>query len=246
MKPRTELERIRAAYEERDAAPTERSPWMARGYRLRMQELERALLDGLGDAGADPLGTRVLEVGCGAGYFLSRFLGYGAAHAAGIDLMEHRVALARERDPRLELVAGDASRLPWDDASFDVVSQFTCLTSVLDPDLRAAIAAEMWRVLRPGGALVSYDISGAPAAARVVRWAAAVRRRGALPAGTPTTPITRAELERIFPAAPLVLRRVTLSTDIAALGERSRALSQLLGALPFLRTHLLAVARKPS
>ena len=59
----------------------------------------------------------MLEVGCGSGYFLSRFLDYGAAHAAGIDLMEHRIAQARERDPRLELVAGDASRLPWEDGS---------------------------------------------------------------------------------------------------------------------------------
>ena len=74
-----------------------------------MQELEWALLESLGDAGVDPLGKSVLEVGCGGGYFLSRFLDYGAAQATGIDLMEHRVAAARERDPRLALVAGDAS-----------------------------------------------------------------------------------------------------------------------------------------
>jgi ubiquinone/menaquinone biosynthesis C-methylase UbiE len=241
----SEVERIRAAYHERDAVAAESSAWLSLAYRLRMQELESTLLEGLSDAGVDPLGTRVLEVGCGTGYFLSRFLDYGASHAAGIDLMEHRVELARTRDPRLELVAGDASKLPWDDGSFDVVTQFTCLSSVLDPDLRRAIAGEMWRVLRPGGAIVSYDMSGAPVAVRALRWAAALRHRGRLPAGTPTTSIPRAELERLFPAAPLAARRVTLSTDIAALTERSHALSRVLGALPFLRTHLLAVARKP-
>jgi demethylmenaquinone methyltransferase/2-methoxy-6-polyprenyl-1,4-benzoquinol methylase len=155
------------------------------------------------------------------------------------------VAAARERDPRLELVAGDASRLPWEDASFDVVTQFTCLSSVLDAGLRQAIAAEMWRVARPGGAIVSYDMSGAPVAVRILRGTAALRRRGAPPAGTPTTPIALAELERLFPGAPLAARRVTLSTDVAALAERSRPLSQLLGALPFLRTHLLAIAGRP-
>ena len=45
------------------------------------------------DAGVDPLGKRVLEVGCGGGYYLSRFLDYGAARATGIDLMEQRVAV---------------------------------------------------------------------------------------------------------------------------------------------------------
>jgi ubiquinone/menaquinone biosynthesis C-methylase UbiE len=240
----SEVERIRAAYRERDAVVAGSSAWLSSAYRLRMQELESALLQGLSDAGVDPQGTRVLEVGCGTGYFLSRFLDYGAVHAAGIDLMEQRVELARCRDPRLELVAGDASKLPWDDGSFDVVTQFTCLSSVLDPDLRLAIAAEMWRVLRPGGAIVSYDMSGAPAAVRALRWAAALRHGGRIPAGTPTTPVPRAELERLFPGAPLAARRLTLSTDVAALTERSQPLSRLLAALPFLRTHLLATARK--
>ena len=80
----------------------------------------------------------VLEVGCGSGYFLHRLYEYGAAHAAGIDLMDDRVAQGRERYPTLELVAGDASELPWDDGSFDVVTQFTCLSSVLDADRCAA------------------------------------------------------------------------------------------------------------
>jgi ubiquinone/menaquinone biosynthesis C-methylase UbiE len=240
----SEVERIRAAYRERDAVAAGSSAWLDPAYRLRMQELEWTLLESLRDAGVDPLGKRVLEVGCGAGYFLSRFLDYGAAQAAGIDLMEQRVELARGRDPRLELVAGDASRLPWGDGSFDVVTQFTCLSSVLDPDLRAAIAAEMWRVLRPGGAIVSYDMSGAPAAVRALRWGAALRHGGQIPAGTPTTPVPRAELERLFPGAPLAARRLTLSTDVATLTERSQGLSRLLGALPFLRTHLLATARK--
>ena len=78
----------------------------------------------------------MLEVGCGTGYFLSRFLDYGAVAAAGIDLLESRVAQVRERDPRLEVVAGDAGRLPWADGSFDLVTQFTCLSSVLDQPSR--------------------------------------------------------------------------------------------------------------
>jgi ubiquinone/menaquinone biosynthesis C-methylase UbiE len=86
---------------------------------------------------------------------MSRFLDYGAEHAARIDLMENRVASARDRDPRVGLVGGDAAALPWPNELFDVVTQFTCSSSVLEPGLRRSIASEMWRVARPGGVILS-------------------------------------------------------------------------------------------
>jgi len=240
----SELDRIRHAYQERDAAKASASPWLDRAYRRTLQDLEWELLDALGRSGFDPAGARVLEVGCGSGYFLSRFLDYGAAVAAGIDLMEHRIAQAHERDPRLELVVGDAGRLPWPDASFDLVTQFTCLSSVLDDALRARIAAEMWRVVRPGGALVSYDMRATPAAVRLLRRAVARRRGDVLP-GTPTVPVEAGELERLFGAAGADVRPVTLALDLAAPAERLR-LRPFLRAVPPLRSHLLAVGRKPA
>src|SRR5215217_5410442 len=93
-----EIERIRAAYSERDAAsPAASSPWLDPAYRFQLHEIEWALLDGLAGAGVELQGARVAEVGCGLGYFLSRFLDYGAGQASGIDLMEDRVARARDR-----------------------------------------------------------------------------------------------------------------------------------------------------
>src|SRR4051812_14820014 len=154
-----EAERIRSEYRRRDTAGgAVASPWLDPVYRLQLQELEWALLDEIRRAGAPLAGARALEVGCGSGYFLNRLLEYGAAHGAGIDLVDERIAVARERYPHLELVAGDATALPWADASFDLVTQFTCLSSVLDREVRGAIAAEMWRLLAPGGAIVSYDV----------------------------------------------------------------------------------------
>jgi SAM-dependent methyltransferase len=193
----------------------------------------------------DPADLRVLEVGCGSGYFLSRFLEYGARHASGIDLLESRVALARKRDPRLEVLAGDAAELPWDDASFDLVTQFTCLSSVLSPSLRQRIAAEMWRVLRPGGALLSYDMRVAPWPLRTIRRVAlSLRERGDSIATTPTAPVESTELRSLFPEARFEFLSVTLGTDIAASAKRSPGLVRLFGAMPFLRTHLLAIARR--
>jgi SAM-dependent methyltransferase len=243
--PQDELERIRAAYRERDAtAPSWQ--WASRGYRLRMQQLEWLLLEQFVAAGESPVGLRVLEIGCGSGYFLSRFLDYGAGTATGIDLMESRIAVARSRDPRLELVCGDASELPWSDASFDLVAQFTCFSSVLDRDLRSRIAAEMWRVLRPGGTVLSYDMRSVGAALQALRRAAGLRRAKVVAEGTPTAPVELSELAGYFPDAALDARSLTLSTDVAEGAERSAILARGLQLLPFLHTHLLVAGRKPA
>jgi SAM-dependent methyltransferase len=241
-----ELERIRTAYQVRDSPAGQQvgtaaaSPWSDAGYRFYMQRLEWDLLDALGRAGAPLAGAKALEVGCGSGYFLNRLMDYGAAHGAGIDLMEERVAQGRERYPRLELTAGDASQLPWEDGSFDLVTHFTCLSSILDPALRADIAAEMWRVTRPGGAILSYDMRPTPG---VLRAAGRALARGSGP-GADATPIVQLgtqEISGLFRGAPAALETVTLNPALWPLARRSTALGVALRALPPLRSHLLAV-----
>ena len=104
-----ELERIKEEYRARDAATTSPYRWDNPGYVAYMQALERALLRALADAGVALEGARVLDVGCGSGYFLHRFREYGAGECHGIDLMEERIAAARERYPGLELRVGSAT-----------------------------------------------------------------------------------------------------------------------------------------
>lgn len=239
-----ELERIRGAYAERDAATPARSPWAEPGYRFYLQRLEWELLAALAAAGVDLPRARVLEVGCGSGYFAHRFAEYGAAHVAGVDLIDSRVRAALERYPELELVAGDAAELPWADGAFDVVAQLTCLSSILDAGVRAAVAREMWRVLRPGGVVLSFDMVRPHPLLRALRRA---RTRGAPAAGTrtATTPIEQAELRRLFPAAGPPVRAAGISVDAAGLARRGRAIAGLASSLPLLRTHLLVAMRKP-
>jgi SAM-dependent methyltransferase len=241
-----ELERIRAAYRIRDeSGPRLSSAWLQPTYRLHRQELERALLGEIARAGIELTDSCVLEVGCGGGELLSRFLDYGAAYAAGIDLMEERIAIAGRRYPRLELVAGDASKLPWEDESFQIVTQFTCLSSVLDRELRAAIAAEMWRVLAPGGLLLSYDMRPSPLPIRLKRVLLRLYLRDRMPPpGTPVVPLTATELRAWFPA-PVRWRSVGLDTDVARLACRARFAEQIALSIPCLRVHTLASAQKP-
>ena len=70
---------------------------------------------------------------------------------------------ARARLPGADIRLGDASALPWEDASFDLVLQSMMFSSILDAGVRAAAARELARVLAPGGLLLSYDFfTGSP------------------------------------------------------------------------------------
>ena len=228
-----EAERIRDEYRRRDAAAAPgRSAWLDPLYRAQLQDIESTLLEQVARAGVPLAGTRALEVGCGSGYYLSRLLDYGASEGAGIDLVEERIEVARERHPRLELVVGDATNLPWPDASFGLVTQFTCLSSVLDGDVRAAIAAEMWRVLAPGGAVISFDV-------RRPHWPVRAYRRLGTPGPQASEPVELEELRAWFPDAELRHRSLGFDPELARLIGRRAARTRPL------RTHYLALARKP-
>jgi SAM-dependent methyltransferase len=226
----TELERIRAAYEARDAAASSPYRWDNPGYVAYMQLVERALLRAFRDAGIRLEGARVLDVGSGSGYFLHRLKEYGAGECHGIDLMESRVASGRERYPALHFHVGSATELPFQDGEFDLVSQFTCLSSILDDDVRLAVAREMRRVSR--GWILSFDMRGLqlPALRR--------RREG----GTPTVWVNEQELRRLF-GEPELMRRVALPFGVAQLLGRFPAAVTGLAALPPLRSHVVGLWR---
>lgn len=224
----TELERIRAAYEARDTAPPGPYRWDNPAYVAYMQIVERALLQALGDAGVRLEGTRVLDVGVGSGYFLHRLVEYGAAEGHGIDLMAERVAEGRKRYPTLDLRTGSATELPYADDEFDLVTQFTCLSSILDDEVRLTVAREMRRVSR--GWVLSFDMRG--------MHTPSIGRR-AQPS-TPTVGIGDDELRRLF-GEPSLLRRVALPFELAQRIGRRALLTQVLAAIPPLRSHLLGL-----
>jgi len=98
-------------------------------------------------------GDRWLDVGCGAGgvAFLAARAG---ADVTGMDLAPALVEAARRRGAEqglsLRLDVADAEDLPYEDASFDVVSSSVGVMFAPDP---AACAHELARVVRPGGRL---------------------------------------------------------------------------------------------
>jgi ubiquinone/menaquinone biosynthesis C-methylase UbiE len=93
---------------------------------------------------------RLLDAGCGTGANLSFLEKYGVPF--GLELFWRGLQFGHDRGLR-RLVQGSVTHLPYPDASVDVVLSFDVLYCLPDPAERAAIA-EMYRVLRPGGAVV--------------------------------------------------------------------------------------------
>jgi SAM-dependent methyltransferase len=95
-------------------------------------------------------GTRLLDVGCGAGLFM-RLAAQRGADVSGIDANEAFVDIARNRVPSADVVVGDIHALPYDDDCFDVVTGFEAFQLSSDP--RRALR-EARRVASPGAQVV--------------------------------------------------------------------------------------------
>lgn len=102
----------------------------------------------------DVRGVDVVELGCGTAY-ISAWLARRGARPVGIDLTPAQLATARAMqarfDLRFPLVEGDAERLPFRDARFDLAVSEYGASIWCDPYVWVPEAS---RVLRPGGRLV--------------------------------------------------------------------------------------------
>ena len=111
-------------------------------------------------------GERVLEIGPGTGYYsleLAEWIGpEGTLELFDLqqEFLDHVRRAAAERGLRnLSATRGDATALPFDDASVDAVVLTAVLGEVPDP---LAALREVRRVLRPGGRLVVGELFGDP------------------------------------------------------------------------------------
>jgi len=104
----------------------------------------------------------VLDVGCGVGHWAQLLASALPADAqfTGVDRDPLWISKATERaaaqrmSDRFQYRVSDAQRLPFSDASFDLVTCQTVLIHVANP---GAVIAEMTRVTRPGGLVLAVE-----------------------------------------------------------------------------------------
>ena len=104
------------------------------------------------------LGNDLLEIGPGPGA-ATEWLRHRVRRLVAIELEPEATAALAERfaGTNVEPVTGDATALPYPDASFDTVGMFTMLHHVPTRALQNALLAETLRALRPGGTLIGFD-----------------------------------------------------------------------------------------
>jgi SAM-dependent methyltransferase len=96
-------------------------------------------------------GTRLLDVGCGAGRAL-RLAADRGADAAGLDAAPGLLEYARRRVPGATISQGDLESLPFPDRCFDAVTGFNSFQYAADP---VAALREATRVTVPGGRILA-------------------------------------------------------------------------------------------
>jgi ubiquinone/menaquinone biosynthesis C-methylase UbiE len=225
-----ELEQIQKRYDRRDIERDSRynpllpSVYMAQQEKLRaLIRLFKTELSALDD-------KAVLEIGCGSGMNLLQLiqLGFRPENLTANELLNERLTLASHNLPSaVKIIKGDASAINMPANSYDIVYQSTVFSSILDDRFQAELASVIWRLLKPGGAILWYDF---------------VYNN---PKNNDVRGVPYARIKELFPDASITRQRVTLAPPISRLVTRMHPiLYTIFNTAPFLRTHVLCWIKK--
>ncbi|WP_437840125.1 class I SAM-dependent methyltransferase [Sorangium sp. So ce1153] len=210
------------------------------------------------DAGGARDGQRILDVGCGfGGTLMSLNERFSSVELVGLNIDPRQLERAR-RDVqvrpgnRVDFQEGDACRMPFPDAWFDVVLAIECAFHF---ESRARFLAEARRVLRPGGRLALCDFVPAPVMApfvapskRMLRayferfsgqsdFSTTLDRYRALGREAGLSPVHEEDITRgtlpTYPVVRRVLRELDREVGVAVAGAAAMELASRLGLLRY-------------
>lgn len=101
---------------------------------------------------ADVINKKVLDIGCGYGWFEYNVLNMGVDHIWGLELSEKDILTAKSgvRNERVTFQVGSAIALPFEDNFFDCVVSWEVIEHI-PPNTEAQMLKEINRVLKDGG-----------------------------------------------------------------------------------------------
>ena len=196
------------------------------GHILAVRERETRLLALLSKHGYSSLAdTRILEIGCGTGYWLRQFVAWGARpeNISGVDVLAERIKEAQHSCPAgMQLLVQNAADMSLPDGEFDLILQSTVFTSILDANIKQRVASEMLRVLSPNGMILWYDFC----------------------VDNPFNPdvrgVSKTEITQLFPDCRIELERLTLAPPLGrTIARMSQSMYKALSRINMLCTHYL-------
>ena len=147
-----EAHRIRAYYRDASWAVSPGRHFLVAEWREQIEAM-------VANLGIGAVSLRVCDVGCGTGSDLQRWnqLGVPQGQLSGTELIADRAKAARRILPEASVEFVSGFDVPFADAAFDLVTASLVFSTVLDPAGRRSLAAEMRRVVAPGGLIAIYD-----------------------------------------------------------------------------------------
>lgn len=119
--------------------------------RVKAQYIKRLLAEHFDDIKH----IRLLDVGCGVGNY-HPYLVDDVGAISGVDVSAACIQTARDRNSGVDYSVYDGHSLPYDDASFDFAYTI-CVMHHVPPEQWPAFAAELRRVVRPGGMVAVFE-----------------------------------------------------------------------------------------
>jgi ubiquinone/menaquinone biosynthesis C-methylase UbiE len=228
---KNEIERIKMAYSQRELiVPPDRYSFFNTANCFMAQRREYEALEALKRHGINSLeDKKILDIGCGTGNELRNFIKYGALpqNLYGIDLISARIEKGRMISPNFNLICGDASKLPYEDETFDIIVQFTVFTSILDKAMQRNIASEIKRVLKSKGLILWCDYCFDSPGNNNVR---GMRRK---------------DIFELFPECTIELKRIMLAPPLVRLlAPFSVTCCYILEKIRLFNTYYLGIIRK--
>lgn len=100
-----------------------------------------------------PKDAKVLDIGCGAGVPVAKFLVEFGFDVTGVDFSKNMLKLAKKNVPKAEFILEDATKLGFQDNSFDGLTAFYSIIHI-PREIHSSLFQTFHRILKPNGMML--------------------------------------------------------------------------------------------